>query len=175
MSRLGDAIKAGGYVPKANEDGIFKPYSGDYYCDWTTLRKETRKDGSSYWLAEWNITEVLDGMQKRESKYADFRKFYSFDLESDGTDERQVKALQDLKDDAFTVGVELDDSSDEALAASAGALIGKQTYIHAFEAKSWKKEGDAWVENEEKGKKQGVSIRQGKLALKKWPNGGVKF
>jgi hypothetical protein len=169
---LFDAVKAGGFVPKVNEDGVWKPYDGDYLCEWKTLRKEDRKDGSSYYIAEWEIIQTFDGMQKRESKYPAFKQYYSFDLSSDGSDERQKKELEKLLKDAFTVGVELDASSDDALATSAEALIGKQTYIHAFPKKSWKQEGGEWVENPDKGMKQGISVRLMSIATKKWPMGG---
>jgi len=169
---LFDAIKAKGFVPQANTDGQFKPYDGDYLCEWKVLRKESRNDGTSYWLAEWDIIQAFDGMPRRESQYNAFRQFYSFDLSSDGTDERQTKALVQLMKDAFTVGVELNAYDDEALANSACELIGKQTYIHAYPKKSWKLSDGEWVENTEKGMKQGISVRLLSVAEKKWPMGG---
>ena len=172
---LMDSIKAGGFVVKPNSDGEWNPYEGDYLAEWVTLRKEVSKAGTSYWIAEWNIVETYDGMQKRASKYADFKQPYFFDLNSDGADEGQVKNLKKLLGDAFTFGVELDASGDDQLAQSASSLIGKQGYIHAYAKKAMKKDGDTWVADEDKPMKQGLSIRKLSIAQKKWPNGGVKF
>ena len=171
---LMDSIKSEGFVLKPNSDGEWQPYAGDYLVEWVTLRKETSKTtGTIYWVAEWNIVETYDGMQKRASKFADFKQPYFFDLA--GGDEKAIKNLKKLLGDAFTFGVELDASSDDSLATSAGQLIGKQGYIHAYAKKAMKLEGGEWVEDADKPMKQGISIRKLSIAKKKYPNGGVKF
>jgi hypothetical protein len=176
VTTIAEAVKAEGLVLKANTDGEFQPYAGDYIVTWKSLRKETSKSGNVYWAAEWDITESLgDGMQKRNTKFADFKQPYFFDLNGDGTDEGQKKNLKKLLGDAFTFGVELDYSTDELLEHSAQDLIGKEGYIHAYAKKAMRKEGDAWVEDVDKPAKQGISIRKLSQAQKRWPNGGVKF
>lgn len=164
---LKEMLEQEGFTPTANESG-FPKYKGIYFVSWDTLRKETGQDGGCYWIAEWSIHEVLDGMMKRDSQYADLRATYSFDLEGD----TGVKKLKELLKNIFTFGkqgnppVELDISSSDAFAESAQEkLIGTMGYVEAFPKKKWKQVDGEWVEDT--GLKQGVKVLKAEDAEKK--------
>ncbi len=147
-----DSLKAGGYKPKASQDGIWEPYTGVYKLSWDVCRKEVdEKNGNvSYIQAEWSIVECLGGMEKRTSKYADFRKRYYIE------GEKAEKNMQAFLDDAFTFGVDLSNETDETLPNRFGELTGKQGYGRAW----------AWTPEGEDNARQMFTLTQEKSALK---------
>lgn len=160
---LTDTLRNQGYKPKASTDGIWEPYKGTYKVSWVTCRLETdEKNGNvRYIQAEWNIVETLEGMEKRESKYADFKKRYY--IEGDDA-EKAAKNLQKFLDDAFTFGVDISTASDEAMIADFSKLIGVEGYMRAW---VWTPEG--------KDPTQSISIVQERVALKKKKSEGLGF
>ena len=175
MTTLANRMKEKGFEPSENTDGEWQPYKGTYRVSWATLRQEETKDKTgTYWIAEWNIEEMFEGMPKRDSQYADLRDVYFFDLEGE-SDERSEKALERLVNNAYTFGVELDFSSSLNLKASAEKLIGKEGFIRAYPKKNWKKEGDQWVEDTSRAPKQGISVQKKTVAEKKKSEDSVAF
>lgn len=147
-----DNLKAGGYKPKASQDGIWEPYTGVYKVDWVTCRKEIdEKNGNvAYIQGEWNIMETLAGMEKRTSKYADFRKRYYIE------GEKAEDNMQAFLDDAFTFGIDLSNESDDSLEARFAEVVGKQGYGRAW----------AWTPKDADTPRQSFVLQQEKAALK---------
>ncbi len=162
---LKERLVAAGFNPVASTDGEWQPYIGTYKVTWETLRLEKDKNGNPYWTCEWNIIESLKGDPKRNSKYADFRQAYFFDLANE--DERSMKQCQQLLNAAFTFGVDLDITSNETLADSASeSLIHKEGYIRGYPRKKWLKEGEDWVEDIGASPRQGISFQKSSVAEK---------
>lgn len=89
------------------------------------------EDGSEYIQAEWFVTEVLEGSQVNlDSKYPQFKRRYYLDNED---------SMKKLCNDAFTVGVNLDLSSDQAFYQSFDQVIGQETFIRGW---GWTPEKD---------------------------------
>lgn len=156
-----DALRDGGFKPKASQEGIWDPYKGTYKVSWDICRMDIdQKNGNVRFIqAEWNIRETVEGDQKRESKYSDFRKRYYVEGEN------AEKNLKQFLSDAFTFGVDCDITSDESLQMSFGQLIGREGYLRAW---GWKPEGrDNAV--------QMTVIMQEKAALKKKKADSVPF
>ena len=147
-----DSLKAGGYKPKASQDGIWEPYTGVYKVSWDVCRKEIDvKNGNvAYIQAEWGIQECLGGMEKRTSKYADFRKRYY--IEGDNAE----KNMQNFLDDAFTFGIDLSNESDDTFEGRFSELIGKQGY-----GRGW-----AWTPEGKDTAQQSFVLQQEKAAMK---------
>ena len=147
-----DNMKAAGYKPKASQDGIWEPYTGVYKVSWDVCRKEIdQKNGSiAYIQAEWNIQETLGGMEKRVSKYSDFRKRYYIDGDN------AEKGMQNFLDDAFTFGVDLSNESDETLESRFSEVVGKEGYLRAW---PWTPEGKDTAQ-------QSIVLQQEKAAIK---------
>ena len=147
-----DSLKAGGYKPKASQDGIWEPYTGVYKVSWDVCRKEIdEKNGNVAFIqAEWGIKETLGGMEKRTSKYADFRRRYYIEGEN------AEKNMQAFLDDAFTFGIDLSNESDATLESRFVEIIGKEGFL-----RSW-----AWTPDGKDSPVQMTTLQQEKAALK---------
>lgn len=121
-----DSLKASGWKPTANEDGEFKPLKGTYACSIMTLRpeKDEKNGNAKFYQLELKPVEVLEGDEFGE-KFTFRKRVYV-----DG--EKATKNLQDLLDDLFTAGIELDTASDEAMEASFEKAIGHTAYVRAW-------------------------------------------
>ena len=147
-----DSLKIAGYKPKASQDGVWEPYNGVYKVDWATCRKEIdAKNGNvAYIQAEWNIVDVLGGMDKRSSKYADFQKRYYIE------GEKAEANMQSFLDDAFTFGIDLSTESDDSLPNRFGEVVGRQGYLRAW----------GWTPKDSDTPRQSIVLQQEKAALK---------
>ena len=126
-----DSLRSAGFKPEANTDGEWEVLKGQYKCEWVTLRKEEARDtvGARY-LAEFKAKDTIDGILARPSMYPHFRRSYFLDNTED---------IKKLLNDAFTAGVALDTSSDEAFEASFANAIGKDVYVRGW---GWTPEKD---------------------------------
>ena len=150
MSGITDALRAAGFMPEESKDGEWEPYKGTYKVQCTVLRPETADDGSEFIQSEYKVMETLAGDQIRDSKFADFRKRYYL------SGEKAEQNLKNLINDFFTMGIQLDYSSDEALKASLPNAIGAEGYLRGW---AWTPEG--------KGPQQSFVIQKAKVALKR--------
>jgi len=132
---LTEALREAGYKPEANQDEDFPALKGEYRATVVALRPEVNRDTQEkdrYHL-QLRITETLYGdrgegrLLMRNYRIAGT----NFD-KSPVTDEQKLKALQGLLNDAFTMGVTLNTSSDEALEASFAQVIDKECFVRAW-------------------------------------------
>ena len=172
---LAEKLKAAGFKPEASTEGEWKSYNGTYRCSWKTLRPEyDEKNQGWYVQAEWDIEEVLAGDMKRDSKYPAFRKRYYFDWENPTED--NLDSAKALANDIFTVtGGEIDFTSKESFAEAAKGIIGKDTYLRAWEWKPEKKaDGTPIPEDQRRGLQQ-FRIQKKEVAEKKRTEQSVAF
>ena len=162
-----DKLRAAGFKPEVSTDGEREILVGQYKTKWATIRKEAEDSGREYLQSEWKVIEVIDGTFAGNSKFPEFRRRYYLD------DERDVKRLCN---DAFTVGVSLDISSDEALVASTHQLIDKVTYIRGWKGTPDKDRAGNVIPEEERRSFQNFVIRAEKNAKpRKAKAGAVPF
>ena len=157
---LTDKLREAGFKPSQNTDGEFKPYTGTYKVETKVLRPDVDDKGQKFYQAEWNIIETLEGMPKRDSKYSAFRKRYFIDDPDKGLDN-----LKKLLNDFFTIGVELDQSSDEAFEESFKSAIGSQGYIRGWE----------WTPDGKDRAQQSFVIQKAQVAEKKRSTQSLPF
>ena len=107
---LTEALRAAGFEPTLNTDGEFLALKGTYKAEWVALRPEKGRDSEQIdrYHAEWLIKETLEGTQAVGRKL--FRNYWKFS--KDG--QPNVEDMKKLCNDAFTVGVSLETSSDPA-------------------------------------------------------------
>jgi hypothetical protein len=139
-----DTLKQAGYKPTASSDGEWKPLVGRYKANVVTLRPEKDDQGAKYYQLELKVSETLDGDTAGGGKYPEFKRRYYLD------GDKGAKNLQNMLDLFFTLGIEFDMSSDEALEADFNKGIGATAYIRAWE---WKKDdgtvAQSWVVQKE--------------------------
>lgn len=126
---LVDTLVQSGFQPEVNQDSQFEVLAGQYRCSWMVLRPEaedTAKNRPARWAAQFVIEEALEGTHVNIDLAPEKRRrfFKSYTKDADGA----KKLLNDL----FTVGVELDTSSDEAFEASFDRAIGKPVFIRSW-------------------------------------------
>lgn len=131
-----DILNQDGFKPTKSTDGMWEPYVGTYKIEIGVLRPNVRAEWGTnvdckHYDLEAGIVEVLEGTPKRESKYAAFRKSYCV---GSPNVEKAAKAMENLLNDMFTVGIELNRESEEALEADFEKVIGAQGYVRAW---SW--------------------------------------
>ena len=157
-----DALKQGGFKPKANEDVEFAPFKGEYKVRVSGLSVLTDKetgDKQGYTLeltVEQTISgDIVDGRkhwQRYRTQGTDWQK-------QPISEEAGTKALSALLNDLFTLGVTLDTSSEEALDASLSKALDAVGYMRAWHFAA--KDGDKKIQQvkikQEKDLKKGTA------------------
>ena len=121
-----------GFKPEVSTEGEWQPYKGVYLCKIVTLRPEFDEKNSAHFVqVEYDISEVLTGDMKRESKYPAFRKRYYLDW--DNPEDSHLENVKSLSNDIFTAtGKEMDWTDKAQFSASAESLIGQDVYLRAW-------------------------------------------
>lgn len=135
---------------------------GVYKCAFVKYEmKEDTGYGESI-LGKFKITETLKG-QESKSQFPEFSQFFSTAPDKIAN---KKNGLAKLLNGLFSVGVEVDQSSDEKFKESLDDALGAEVYITAFKKKKSKKgANDEWIVTDEY--KQEWNFSTEKDALKK--------
>lgn len=149
------ALKASGYTPQVSTAGDKPILSGVYKCQMVEWKNEPEGKFGPQVMASFKIVERLAGSDSRSS-FPEFKGYYSTD---DAKVNSKRNGLAKLLNGFFSVGQNVDTSSDEAFASSMNALIGTtEVYIKGYVKEPQKNIGTAeapeWVKNEEASPKQ---------------------
>ncbi len=157
-----DALKAGGFVAEKSEIGGKRILTGIYKAVFTAVAKQEDKGYGESIRADFKIEEKMSG-DDSNSKFPEFVGF--FNTSADKILSKR-NGLAKLICGLFSVGYEVNQTSDEALMASLEAGLGTTVYISAYKQKPQKKEGDVWVENPDGENKQAFTFMTEKNAVK---------
>lgn len=159
-----DILKAGGFTPEKSSVGDKPILKGVYKAMFVEGKvNEPNQYGQSY-TAKFKITEKLSGTDSRSS-FPEFVGFYAID-EANALSAK--KGIKKLINGFFSVGKNVDTSSDEAMYASLDSLKGSaEVFISGYKKKAMKQdEGGNWVENTEADSKQDFAFLTEKNAIK---------
>jgi hypothetical protein len=160
---IADALKD--YVPEKSTVGEKPTLKGVYKVFlFDVAYMEDKGYGESIYC-QFKIADdgVIAG-DKTYSKFPEFKEYYN------------EKKMKKLLDGLFSVGIDVDKSSDEALLAALQSLKGTTMYINAWKGKKQKKDGDNWIEDPEGGFTQKFSFMTQKNAEAKAKKGeGLPF
>ena len=162
MSIVG-ALQASGYKPEKSTAGDKPILKGVYkalFADWATM-EDKGYGGSIY--AQFKVIETLAGMDSRSS-FPEFKGYFNTSAEKVNS---KRNGLAKLLNGFFSVGKNVDTSSDEALVGSLNDLKGSaEVYISAYKQDARKQEGGAWVDDPDGEAKQGWTFMTEKNAQK---------
>ena len=159
---IADALKD--YVPEKSTVGEKPTLKGVYKVSlFDVAYMEDKGYGESIY-AQFKVVETISGDQSN-AKFPEFKGY--FNCAPDKVNNKS-NGLGKLLNGLFSVGVEVDKSSDEALMNSLTALKGTTMYINAWKGKKQKKADDGtWSEDPDGGNVQKFSFMTEKLALGK--------
>ena len=152
-----DALKD--YVPEKSTVGEKPTLKGVYKVFlFDVAYMEDKGYGESIYC-QFKIADdgVIAG-DKTYSKFPEFKEYYN------------EKKMKKLLDGLFSVGIDVDKSSDEALLANLQSLKGTTMYINAWKGKKQKKDESSatgWSTDEEGGMVQKFAFMTEKNAVKK--------
>lgn len=166
-----DALKD--YVPEKSTVGEKPTLKGVYKVSlYDVAFMEDKGYGESIY-AQFKIDE--DGVIAGDKTYSKFPEFKAyFNCSADGANKKN--GLKKLLDGLFSVGVDVDKSSDDALMASLTSLKGTTMYINAWKGKKQrKKEDGTWEAEPDGGSVQKFVFMTEKNALAKAKKSEVPF
>jgi flagellar hook protein FlgE len=167
-----DALKD--YVPEKSTVGEKPTLKGVYKVSlYDVAFMEDKGYGESIY-AQFKVDDdgVIAG-DKTYAKFPEFREYYQISAERVNN---KSNGLKKLLDGLFSVGVDVDRSSDEALLANLQSLKGTTMYINAWKGKKQKKKEDGtWEVDPEGGSKQKFVFMTEKNALSKAKKSEVPF
>ena len=166
-----DALKD--YVPEKSTVGERPIYKGVYKVSFFDVAYMADNGYGDSIYAQFKIDEdgVLSG-DKTFSKFPEFKPYFGCSPEKINN---KKSGLAKLLDGFFSVGVDVDKSSDEKLMESLTSLKGTTMYINAWKAKKQKKDGDNWIEDPDGGSVQKFVFMTEKNALAKAKKSEVPF
>ena len=160
-----NALKNAGYKPEKSTVGDKPILVGVYkamFVEWANL--PDGKFGPQL-SAQFKVTQALAGKDST-SGFPEFRDYYKTDTE--GVSSKR-NGLAKLLNGFFSVGINVDTSTDEALAASLDSLKGSaEVFIKAYVKEPQKKDeaSGEWVANPDGSNKQGFTFLTEKNAIK---------
>jgi hypothetical protein len=158
-----DILKQAGYKPEKSTVGDKPIMKGVFKCLFVDWAREEDKGYGEQVSGQFKIIETLAGSDSR-STFPEFRGYYKTSVEAISS---KRNGLAKLLNGFFSVGKNVDTSSDEALADSLNDLKGSaEVYIKGYDEKPRKKEGDAWVDDPDGALRQGFTFLTEKNALK---------
>lgn len=169
---IADALKD--YVPEKSTVGEKPVLKGVYKVSlFDVAYMEDKGYGESIY-AQFKIDD--DGVIAGDKTYSKFPEFKGyFNCSADKVNNKN-NGLKKLLDGLFSVGVDVDKSSDEALMANLASLKGTTMYINAWRGKKQKKADDGtWAEDPEGGSVQKFVFMTEKNALAKAKKSEVPF
>lgn len=160
---IADALKD--YVPEKSTVGEKPVLKGVYKVSlYDVAYMEDKGYGESIYV-QFKIDDdgVIAG-DKTYSKFPEFKEYYD------------QKKMKKLLDGLFSVGIDVDRSSDEALLAALQSLKGTTMYINAWRGKKQKKKDDGtWEADPEGGSVQKFVFMTEKNAMAKAKKSDVPF
>jgi len=144
---ISDLLKQAGYTPEKSTvgervilTGIYKVMLADGQV------QEPNQYGQSY-MAKFKITETLKGKESTV-QFPEFTEFFAID---DANVASKAKGMAKLLNGLCSVGITIDQSSDEALYAGLKQQIGvAELYVQAKSKKKKVKDAEGnWIENED--------------------------
>lgn len=156
---IADALKD--YVPEKSTVGEKPTLKGVYKVSlFDVAYMEDKGYGESIY-AQFKVVETING-DVSNAKFPEFKGY--FNCAPDKVNNKN-NGLKKLLDGLFSVGVDVDRSSDEALMASLQNAKGTTMYINAWRGKKQKKQEDgSWVADEDGGNVQKFAFMTQKLA-----------
>lgn len=142
---ISDVLKEAGYKAEKSTEGDRPILKGIYKALFVEGKVgEPNQYGHSY-IAKFKVVETLSGKDSR-SAFPEFAGFY--DIAEKAADKK--KGIAKLLNGFFSVGLNIDSSSDEKLYESLDSLKGSaEVYIKGFEKKPRMLVGEEWVDNPE--------------------------
>ena len=163
MGSVTDVLKAAGYKPEKSTVGDKPILKGIYRAMFVDGKlNEPNQYGHSY-AAKFKITEKLSGMDSR-SQFPEFVGFY--DVADNAASAK--KGIKKLLNGFFSVGKNVDTSSDEAMYASLDGLKGSaEVFITGYKKTPRKQDASGnWVDNPDGEDKQDFAFLTEKNAQK---------
>jgi len=158
-----DSLKAAGWVPEKSTVGDRQIMKGIFKCLFVDWKQEEDKGYGVQISGQFKIVETLVGTDSRSS-FPEFRGYYKTEGEASGS---KRNGLAKLLNGFFSVGKNVDTSTDEAFVESLNGLKGSaEVYIKGYEEKPRKQVDGTWVEDEGGDLKQGFTFLTEKNALK---------
>lgn len=160
---IADSLKD--YVPEKSTVGEKPLLKGVYKVSlFDVVYMEDKGYGESVYVQFKVMDDGVISGDKTYSKFPEFKEYYD------------QKKMKKLLDGLFSVGVDVDRSSDDALLANLQSLKGTTMYINAWKGKKQKKNEDGtWSVDEEGGNVQKFSFMTEKNALSKAKKDGLNF
>lgn len=141
---VSDILKGAGFKAEKSTEGDKPVLKGVYKALFVEGKlAEPNQYGHSY-VAKFKIVETLSGKESK-SGFPEFAGFY--DVADKAADKK--KGIAKLLNGFFSVGINVDSSTDEALYESLDSLKGSaEVYVKAFEKKPRKQDEEGnWVDN----------------------------
>ena len=152
---VSDILKGAGFKQEKSTEGDRPVLKGVYKALFVEGKLgEANQYGHSY-IAKFKIVETLNGKESKAA-FPEFTGFY--DIAEKAADKK--KGIAKLLNGLFSVGLNVDSSTDEALYESLDALKGSaEVYIKGFEKKPRKQDEEGnWIDNPEGVIKQDFSF-----------------
>jgi hypothetical protein len=157
-----EALKEAGFKKEVSTTGDAPIFEGVYKATFTDFAPmEDRGYGASIY-AQFKINEVMMGTESR-SQYPEFKGYFATSPEKVGS---KRNGLAKLLNGLFSVGVDVDVTSDEAMTKSLEEAKGTDVFIKAFKSKKMKREEDGSFSELEGEFKQGWTFMTEKNAAK---------
>lgn len=157
------SLKQGGFKPEVSTAGDKPILDGVYKAMFVDYKNDPEAQYGPQLMSAFKVTETLAGRDSR-STFPEFKDYYKTDEESAISKRNGVAKLVN---GFFSVGLNVDQSSDEAFFASLDCLKGSaEVYIKGYSKKPQKKEGDTWVEDSSKSPRQAFTFMTEKNAIK---------
>jgi hypothetical protein len=165
-----DALKD--YVPEKSTVGEKPTLKGVYKVSlFDVAYMEDKGYGESIY-AQFKIQDVIAG----DKSYSSFPEFKAYFNCAHDKIQNKNNGLKKLLDGLFSVGIDVDKSSDAALMDALTALKGTTMFINAWKGKKQKKNDDGtWEEDPEGGSVQKFSFMTEKNAVAKAKKSEVPF
>ena len=162
-----DVLKGAGYTPEKSTAGDRPVLKGIYKCMFVDFKNEPEGKYGPQIMAKFQITERLSGMDSR-STFPQFTAYYKTDAENANS---KRGGIAKLLNGFFSVGINVDTSTDEALIESLNNLKGSaEVYISGYKKQPKKntgtKEQPVWEENPDGEVKQDFTFMTQKNAEK---------
>lgn len=152
---ISEALKNAGYKPEKSTAGDKPILKGVYRCQMVEWKNDPEGKFGPQVSAAFKIVEKLAGDDSR-STFPEFKGYYKADEKSASSKRNGVAKLLN---GFFSVGANVDSSSDEAFASSMDKLVGTaEVFIKGYVKEPQKNigtdEAPEWVKNEEASPKQ---------------------
>ena len=158
-----NALKSSGYTPEKSTAGDRPILIGMYKCLFVDWKEQEDKGYGPSIRADFKVVEKLSGYDSRST----FPEFVGFFNTSEEKINSKRNGLAKLLNGFFSIGKNIDSSSDEAFAESMNALKGSaEVFIKGYKQEPVHQVDGAWVENPDGNAKQAFVFYTEKNAIK---------